>query len=204
MKRIGMAVTVLGMTTLAATTSSPAGAATKAQVKARALSLSNMPTGWSVDNSANSSSSGIPCLKPIKAPSKHEVKVAVSYADGSLPAVQEVVATGGGVAASYNELNKILGACKTFTSSSDGHKVTGTIGAMSFPAVGSRSDAYAITINIEGVSAGADVVAFETGKYVGVVLYEDLGTPDPQQAEAFVKEGLLKIEGKPTVTPTTI
>jgi hypothetical protein len=38
----------------------------------------------------------------------------VSYADGSLPAVQEVVAAGSGVAASYRELNKVLAACKTF------------------------------------------------------------------------------------------
>jgi hypothetical protein len=131
------------------------------------------------------------------------VKVSVSYADGSLPALQEVVAAGSGAVEGYEALNKALAACKTFTSSSAGHKVTGSVGAMSFPAVGNRSSAYAITINIEGVNAGADIVIFQTGTYVAAVLYEDIGTPDLQQVQAFVKEALEKIEGTPTVTPTT-
>lgn len=202
MNRIKASLMVFGVVALAAT-SAPAGAATKAQVKARTLSLSNMPTGWSVDNSANSSSGGIPCLKPLKAPSRHEVKASVSYADGSLPALQEVVATGSGAAASYKALNKALAACKSFTSSSGGQKVTGSIGAMSFPSVGSHSTAYAIHISIQGVNAGVDVVLFEAGAYVGAVLYEDIGTPDASQAQAFVKEAVAKVEGKPAVTPTT-
>ena len=108
-----------------------------------------------------------------------------------------------GTVEGYEALNKALAACKTFTSSSAGHKVTGSVGAMSFPAVGNRSSAYAITINIEGVNAGADIVIFQTGTYVAAVLYEDIGTPDLQQVQAFVKEALEKIEGTPTVTPTT-
>jgi hypothetical protein len=74
---------------------------------------------------------------------------------------------------------------------------------MSFPTVGSRSSAYAIDISIQEISAGADIVVFEAGPYVGALLYEDIGTPDPGQAEAFVMEAVAKIEGKPTVTPTT-
>jgi hypothetical protein len=162
-----------------------------------------MPTGWSVNNAANNSSGGIPCLKPIKSPAKHEVKATVPYADGSLPAVQEVVAVGRGVAASYRELNRVLAKCKTFSYSSGGQKISGNIGAMSFPAFGAHSSAYAIGINVQGATAGADVVLFEAGPYVGALLYEDLGTPDPGRAQAFVKEAVAKVEGKPAVTPTT-
>ena len=162
-----------------------------------------MPTGWSVDNSASSSSGGIPCLKPIKAPSRHEIKATASYADGSLPAIQEVVAAGSGAASSYRALNRALAACKSFTSSSGGQKVTGNIGAMSFPSVANGSSAYAIKISIDGIDAGADLVLFKAGKYVGAVLYEDIGTPDPQQVQAFVKEALEKIQGRPTGIPTT-
>ena len=52
MKRLSLALIALGAV-LVIVTAAPAGATTKAQVKARTLSLSNMPTGWSVDNSAN-------------------------------------------------------------------------------------------------------------------------------------------------------
>jgi hypothetical protein len=201
-KALRFTLIVLGALVLIAS-AAPAGAITKGQVKARALSLSNMPTGWSVDNSANSSSNGIPCLKPLKTPAKKEAKITVSYADGSLPAVQEVVAAGPGESSRYKALNHALAKCKTFSYSTGGQKISGNIGAMSFPAVGSHSSAYAISINAQGETAGADVVLFESGPYVGALLYEDLGTPDPSQAQAFVEEAVAKVEGKPAVTPTT-
>jgi hypothetical protein len=74
---------------------------------------------------------------------------------------------------------------------------------MSFPTVGNRSSAYAITLQIQGITVGADVVVFQTGKVIGEVVYEDVGTPDSGRLQAFVAEAVNKVEGKPTTTPTT-
>jgi hypothetical protein len=180
----------------------PVSAVTKAQLSARVLSLSNMPTGWSVSHSSQSSNT-IPCLDVLKSPVKHGQKTSVDYEDGSLPALQEVVAAGQGEDNRYRLLNKTLAKCGSFSFSSDGQKVTGNIGAMSFPAVAKHSSAYAITLSGGAVSAGADVVLFESGPYVVAVVYEDFGTPNPDEAQAFVQEAVAKVEGKPTVTPTT-
>jgi hypothetical protein len=74
---------------------------------------------------------------------------------------------------------------------------------MSFPTVGDRSSAYAISLQIQGITAGVDVVVFQTGKIIGEVVYEDFGTPDPAQLQAFVTEAVNKVEGKPISTLTT-
>jgi hypothetical protein len=163
-----------------------------------------MPSGWSVDNSTSSSSGSIPCLKSIKSPTRHQEKASVAYKDGSLPAVQEVIAAGQGVSASYTKLTHALANCQTFTYSSGGQKITGKVGPLSFPPVGSHSNAYAITLSVQGVNAGVDAVLFKSGGYVGAVLYESIGTPDLSQAEAFVNEAVSKVEGKTVVALRTI
>ena len=74
---------------------------------------------------------------------------------------------------------------------------------MSFPALGYQSSAYALKLSADGVNAGADLVVFKVGKVYGAVDYVDIRTCDPDQAQAFVTEAVDKVEGKPTVTPTT-
>ena len=74
---------------------------------------------------------------------------------------------------------------------------------MSFPTVGNRSSAYALSLQIQGITVGADVVVFQTGMVIGEVVHEDFGTPDAGPVQAFVTEAVNKVEGKPTTTPTT-
>jgi hypothetical protein len=180
----------------------PAPAITKAQLKAKALSLSNLPTGWSVDNSSNNSSgptSG--CLAGLKRIG-HGTKVTVSFENGQLPVLEELLANGRGELAAYNQLNHILAGCKHFTSTSNGQSVTYTVGAMSFPSVGSHSSAYSVAFSVQGVNAGFDIVLFQFGSIVGAIAYGDIGQPDPASVQAYVTEAVNKLEGKPTVTPT--
>ncbi len=56
---------------------------------------------------------------------------------------------------------------------------------------------------MKGTNAGADFVLFKAGSVAGLVEYADIGQPDPTQLHAFVTEAINKVEGKPTVTPTT-
>jgi hypothetical protein len=173
----------------------PAGAATKAQLQAKLLSLSNFPAGWAIDNATSPGGKGSACLKALKIPRKHDVEVSADFFQGAItPVVAENIEGGPNVAAKYRSFTKALGSCRSI----------GTVGAMSYPAVGTESSAYAVTINDSGIDVGVDVVAFRAGSDVASVVYETLSTPDSSIVEAFVNEAVDKIEGKPTTTPTTL
>jgi hypothetical protein len=184
----------------------PAGASpNRSQLEAKALSLSNFPTGWAIDNSAFSNpATGGGCLAAIKkkVPS-HDTKVRVAFANGQLPALQEYLVAGKGAQAAYAQINHALAKCGHFTVASGGQTINGTVGAMSFPQEGAQSNAYAVNITVQGVNAGADLVLFRVGSMLGEVIYEDLGTPDIGSVQAYVNEAVNKVEGKPTTTPTT-
>ena len=115
------------------TISPPAGAITKSQLRSKLLTLSNMPTGWVVDNSSSgggSVTSG--CLAGVKQAPKNETKVTASFPDGQLPSLEEELVTGSQAIAAYNRLNHVLAGCKHFTAESGGQSMTATVGAMSF------------------------------------------------------------------------
>jgi hypothetical protein len=44
-----------------------------------------------------------------------------------------------------------------------GHKITGTVGKMSFPGIGNQSVAYSVTFTIEGVTVYDDFVLTRKG-----------------------------------------
>ena len=111
--------------------------------------------------------------------------------------------TGSGAQRAFTALSKSLSTCKTYKATSGGQTATVQVGAMSFPQEGQSSSAYALTLTLQGVNLGADLVLFRAGQTYGAVEYDDLGTPDPQQAQAFITEAVNKVEGKATVTPTT-
>ena len=182
----------------------PAGAATKTQLRSKLLSLSNLPTGWTVDNSSSGGGAATGgCLAGVKQAPKSETKVIAKFENGQLPDLQEELVTGHGSLAAYNRLNRVLAGCKHFTESSDGQTLTFTVGAMSFPAVGTESSAYGVTMTVKGINAGVDFVLFRIGSIAGVIEYADIGQPNSSQLQAFVTEAVNKVEGKPTVTPTT-
>lgn len=179
----------------------PAGAITKAQLQSKALSLSNLPTGWNVDNSHSGGGGSVSggCLTGIKKPPKKkgDVKAAVQYEDGQLPELDETLAAGPGIPADYGEINHIFRSCKHLTISESGKTIPVTIGAMSFPRLGNATRAYGATISVDGVNAGFDFVIFRVGSILGLMYYADIGQPDPSQLQGFVSEAVNKVEGKP-------
>jgi hypothetical protein len=181
---------------LVASTVTPAGAVTKSQLKAKALALSNLPTGWSVDNATSGGTTNSSCLKGLSHPLKHDVRVMVAYENGTAEALSENLEAGSNYAASYKKFVTSLSRCKTISFSGDGQTLKGTAGAMSFPKVGNRSSAFSFSVSDKGVSVGVDLVGFQVGKIVGDVVYLDLGTPDIDQLQGFLNKAVNKIEGK--------
>lgn len=201
-----LALTVVMVVGLLMTASVPAGALTQAQLKAKALSLSNMPIGWSVDNSSSGGTSNLGgCLQNLQAlghPPKGITRVQVNFDDQNLPSLQETLEGGKGASNRYQRFVKILQGCKSisFTDSSTGDQVTGSVGAMSFPTVGNSSSAFAINLSIKGISAGIDIVLFRVGDLDGDIVYGDL-SPDASVVQGFATEAVNKIDGQPATPP---
>ena len=186
-------LSVLGLLLIACAI--PAGAITKGQVRSKALSISDMPTGWSVNNAKSSSTSN--CSGSTHA-AKHDVKVSVSYQRGNVPVMAEAIEGGPSAGAAYREALKRLNRCTTLTVTSAGTTLSGGGGAMSFPVTtGAKTSAYAFSFTDKGVSLGFDLVLFQAGKYAGLVTLGDLGTPDTSLLQYFVSAAIDKAEGKP-------
>ena len=172
----------------------PAGAITKSQVRTAALSISDMPTGWSVNHSKSSSTSNC-STKHVAA---HDVQVSVSFQMGNVPVMAEVVEGGPSAAVSFRNALQRLNDCTTLTVSGGGTNLSGGGGAMSFPATtGAKTKAYAFNLMDKGITLGFDLVLFDAGNYAGLVTLGDLGTPDTTLLQYFVSAAIDKAEGKP-------
>jgi hypothetical protein len=198
MKRVRpLAMTTLAVLGTLTTGMIPAGAITKSQVQAKALAISDMPTGWSVNNASLKSSSTSNCSGSNKA-AKHDVRVEVSYQNGNVPDLAEAIEGGPSAGATYRAALARINKCTTLSVTNGGTTLSGGGGAMSFPATaGAKTDAYAFNLTYKGVSLGFDLVLFLAGKYSGLVTLADVGTPDTTLLQYFVSAAIEKAEGRP-------
>ncbi len=200
-KRLTLCMLLASAMSLLVALPTAASGSTESVLKAKILSLSNLPTGWSTDTTATQSGD-VGCLAGLKE-NHNETKVKVEYEDGQFPELEELLTAGPAAGSAYRSLEKSLNHCTSYSFSSGGTKATVTVGALSFPSVGNQSAAYALQISAEGENAESDLVMFRVGKIYGAVEYADLGTPDPDQAQAFITEAVDKVEGKTVTIPTT-
>jgi hypothetical protein len=54
---------------------------------------------------------------------------------------------------------------------------------------------------VHGINLGADFVLFQVGSVAALVIYADIGQPDPSQLQTFVTAAADKLEGKPVPAP---
>jgi hypothetical protein len=202
-------VVALGLSTVLTIGVAAVAGASKptAALKAKALALSNMPSGWSVDNNPSGNPNSFSgCLKQLESQGNAKpnglVRVRVQYEDGQTPGISEVLVSGKGAAAHYRAYVSVMNSCKQVGFNDNGTEVKGSAGQMSFPTVGDASDAYAFTFSVKGFNLGLDVVVFKVGNIDGDIAYEDLGSPDASTVEDFVTAAINKIQGKPVTTPT--
>ena len=187
-----------------AVSGSASGASVKSQLMTKALALSDLPAGWSVDNSPSSSGAAtVSCLRGLKSSFKHGVKVTVAFRQGTtIPTMQETIETGPGVAARYRAFVRIFSSCKSISFSSNGQNFSGTVRAMSFPKLGNQSSAYSIVLTDHGIRVGLDIVLFQVANNIGDVFYEDLGTPDVNQVQSLATMAVAKIQTATTAGRT--
>jgi hypothetical protein len=203
-----LAVTLLGA--LSAPASAPAGALTNAQLSAKELTISDMPPGWSV-STLGGTAAPLKCFEREfegalpQENSAEEVSVAYRQND-SLPLVEEDIGWAArGSSKDYDLVVKGLRACKKPFDMTVG-PLSGRVHVerVPFPSFGDRSTAFAMGFSFRyqgrAWDTGSDLVVFQVGRVVGLMLYGELGIPLPSQTSVFFAAAVDKIEGKPTTT----
>jgi len=183
-----------GASTTGAPTSEATTTTSMVNLSSMLLAVSNLPTGWSVDNSGPPT--GINCVQNLFDPFHPSQKARVAFIEsGSLPKLSETLVTFPSVASGFAEVKNALDNCKHVTISNGSQTAQATVGAMSFPAVGDSSAAYTETLTYEGVPAAQGIVIFRKGNVVGGVALGDIGNLDTGQFQQFVTAALAKITG---------
>lgn len=101
--------------------------------------------------------------------------------------------TSAAAVAKYQAGAAIFNNCKDVSFTSDGQKVTASIGALSFPAVGQQSSAWQLMISSQGVTAGVDIVLVQKGSELAMLIYGDIGSPDIDEATSLAHKAVAKM-----------
>ena len=192
-RTIGVAVAIalsMGMMT-SASASTP-------KLSSELLSVGQMPTGWSVDNSSSSGSIG--CFsstimepKGVTLTAKARVYFQSNAVNG-LPALNEKLATYSNLSSAYKKIVTTLTSCKSFSGKSGGEKTTGTIGQMSFTTYGTSSAAFAVDFTVAGTAAYEDLLIIRKGNVVMSIDEGNLSPVNVKQFQGFVVKALAKVK----------
>ena len=171
------------------TTTKPSSPALESKV----LALSDLPTGWAVDNSSPTGTQAS-CLKDASdaTTSGATATATAKFVKGtSLPALAQQLAQlpSDRVDGNYTKATSILSGCKALS----GEFVTGTIGTLSFPTIGDASSAYLVTLVSRGLKAGANFLVFRKGDYVSDLYFAQIGTPSTAMTQQFAETAAARL-----------
>jgi hypothetical protein len=163
-------------------------------VQSLLLSINDLPTGWTVDNSANSPGS-LSCVPADLAHgSLHHADISFAQ-NGSLPILDESLGIWASAASVFAGGVTALNRCKAFTTTGSGTNYSGTLGAMSSPTYGDQSAAYNANLTIQGLDVNEGFVVVRKGSYIALVVLGDIGSLDSPTLQEFVTKAVAKIPG---------
>jgi hypothetical protein len=162
------------------------------------LSVGQMPTGWSLDNS--SSSGGVGCYnsrimepKGVTQTAKTEVQFQSSGATG-LPSIDEKLATYSNATSAYKKIVTTITNCNSFNGKYQGSKMVGTVGQMSFGTYGTSSAAFAVDFTVAGAAVYEDSLIVRKGNVVMSIDEGNLSPVNIKQFQGFVVNALAKVK----------
>jgi hypothetical protein len=166
-------------------------------LKSQLLSVAEVPVGWAVDNSSDKSddSDTPPCFKHVKSTLHTSDRAEVRFVKGTdLPTLQQSLGYfGSSAAGTYQAGAAVINSCKDISFTNGGHRISGSIGALSFPKLGQQSSAWQFVLSTEGVTFGIDVVLVQKGSELTELIYADIGTPDIDEATLLARKAVAKM-----------
>lgn len=162
------------------------------------LTLGDLPSGWTVDNSPDSDDASAPsCLKQLDVSTRSSAAVSASFIKGEgLPLLEQQLsafADSGDTAAAYSSFTSILNKCTDLSFTTDGQLFTGTIAPLTFPNIGDQSKAWRMSFTAGGHELEMDLVLTQKGAELALFLYGNLGATDVDELATFASIALTKM-----------
>ena len=155
------------------------------------LTIAQMPSSWVV---VSLKSGKVGCLGNLLQPKGVTVTASASVnfsGKAGVPVVEEKLATFPDTKTSYNKILANLAACKHFSGSLGGQKITGgTVTEISFPHYGSASEAFTVSYAIQGATVHEDLLIIRDGSVVMGISEGNLGPVNTSQLRGFVKKAV--------------
>jgi pimeloyl-ACP methyl ester carboxylesterase len=176
-------------------------------VKARLLSVSDLPAGWSsIALKAASAQPTVSCLAGMPATMTGLTSATAAFVQGSgVPSFGEVLATGPQAAARWARLDQAMAACHSTTLAISGVTTPVTIKPFAFPQVGRASSAYLWAFTASGIAFSTVLVSFSAGDYQGYIEYSAVGAPVTSTVDAFAAAAAAKaVSGTTAAVPDSV
>jgi hypothetical protein len=151
------------------------------------LSVEQMPTGWTAQHSTDAVGTGCPKPKGIKVTQD----VTASFAGGGADVVEQLKTYSVAVDKAYSRVLRSLNACQHEKVREGTKSVNASVGAMSLPQYGNKSEAFNATWTDKGKSANIYEVAVRSGNIV--VTVAERGSGGLSQFEAVTSLAMSKL-----------
>ena len=181
------------------TTTTTQATYTTAELEPMLLSVSDLPPGWSVDNTSSESSSSTPkCFQDLEKVGTDdptsEAEVAFQKGAEGIPALMESI--GAMTSAEFEEGVGILNDCTDISFEADGEQIPGTMGELSIEEVGDESAAWRMSFDVDGLSLTFEFSVTRVGSIGVLVGVADLGGVEEGLLDTMTAKAVAKISPK--------
>jgi len=181
-------------TTLALASTSMVTASASPALSTHTITLSSMPSGWSLENNSDN---GVGCLyNLLEPPGIKQTSVAEVYFvhAGELPFVDEKIATYSNAKKAFKKIARTIAACHNPSGPFKGYQTTGTVTPFSYAKVASQSVAYQMVFKTStNLTIYYDYLIARKDKVIVAVLEGSYPSVSSSQFASFVALALAKV-----------
>jgi hypothetical protein len=184
---------VVLLATLAGT--GPATATSMAQLRAEALSIHQMPAGWTARQPTEDIRMG--CLSNLLAPKgvrETHFEEVYYLGAGDLPLLVETMTTYSSTTAAYKKIAASIAGCRNVSGELKGYPVTGTVRPMRMPRFGSASVVYSITLSGKHITVRSDYAIVRKGGVILALLEGNYPSVSLSQFHGFLTKAVTRVK----------
>ncbi|MDE3030178.1 MAG: hypothetical protein KGL23_00705 [Acidobacteriota bacterium] len=191
---ISMVATVVLLSVVCVSAASASTSAT-AVLKSEALSIAQMPKGWTAQQPTYNLRMG--CLSQLLEPKgvtrTHLVEVHYQ-GKGDVPQLIETLTTYNNTPLAYRKIAAASASCKRVSGTLKGYPVTGTVRTLALARQGNESVAYLIAMAGQHLRFQADYVIARKGNVVVTVIEGNVPTVNLTQFRNFVSTAVARVK----------
>lgn len=173
----------------------PATATSMAQLRSEALSIHQMPAGWTAHQPTEDLRMG--CLSHLLEPrGVKEIHFEEVYylGVGNLPLLVETLTTYSSATVAYKRIAANIASCRTVAGVLKGYPVTGTVRPMRMPHYGNASVAYSITLSGKNVTVSSDYAIVRKGGVIVALLEGNYHPVSIGQFRSFLTKAVSRVK----------